>query len=521
MQESGFRTQETGNRKQETGLPSRSSPQASEGWIRDSGFGIQETGNRRRETALRLASLAPFDFAHPSTSLGVTLSLSKGQGAPSDSRGVQGHSTRQRLAMSELAGSPKAGWQTSRMGRPRRWLIAAALALTGALGAGAVEAQVAVRAKTIHTMAGAAVENGVVLVRDGKVERVGPASGISIPSDYRVLEAEVATPGLIDAHSVVGLAGYLNQPQDSDQLETSAPIQPELRALDAFNARERLVEWLRGLGVTTIHTGHAPRALVSGQTMIVKTTGEETDEAAVVPTAMIAATLGSAGLAEQDKSPGTRAKAVALLRADLIKAQEYLAKQKDAEDAPARDLKLEVLGRVLRKELPLLVTAQRATDITAALRIAEEFDLRVVLDGAAEAYLVTDAIKAAGVPVILHPTMARATGDLENLSMETAATLRKAGIPLALQAGYESYVPKTRVVLFEAAVAAANGLTREEALAAITIDAARILGVDKHLGSLEAGKDADIVLFDGDPLEYTSHVTGVLIDGQVVSSESH
>ncbi|MPZ17761.1 MAG: amidohydrolase family protein [Luteitalea sp.] len=389
----------------------------------------------------------------------------------------------------------------------------------GVLFASTAHAQVAVRAKTVHTMAGAAIENGVVLVRDGKIERVGAASGISVPSDYRVLEAEVVTPGLIDAHSVVGLAGYLNQPQDSDQLETSAPIQPELRAIDAFNARERLVEWLRGLGVTTIHTGHAPGALVSGQTMIVKTTGADTDESVVVPTAMIAAALGSAALAEDDKSPGTRAKAVALLRAELIKAQEYLAKRKDADEPPERDLTLEVLGQVLQRERPLLVTAQRATDITAALRIAEEFDIRLVLDGAAEAYLVTDAIKAAGVPVILHPTMARASGDLENLSMETAATLRKASIPLALQAGYEGYVPKTRVVLFEAAVASANGLTREESLAAVTIDAARILGIDKRLGSLEAGKDADLVLFDGDPLEYTSHVVGVLIDGQVVSSE--
>ncbi|MPY87864.1 MAG: amidohydrolase family protein [Luteitalea sp.] len=396
------------------------------------------------------------------------------------------------------------------------------LMFVSALGVTAAHAQVAVQAKTVYTMAGAAIENGVVLVRDGKIEQVGTASEVSVPSGYRVLEADVLTPGLIDAHSVVGLAGYLNQPQDSDQLETSAPVQPELRAVDAFSTRDRLVEWLRGLGVTTIHTGHAPGALVSGQTMIVKTTGEETERAVVVPTAMIAATLGSAGLAEDDKSPGTRAKAVAVLRSELIKTQEYLAKAKRSEDErPDRDLRLEALGRVLRQELPLLVTAHRVTDITAALRVAQEFDIRVVLDGAAEAYLVTEAIKAAGVPVILHPTMARADGDLENLSMETAATLRKAGIPLALQAGYESYVPKTRVVLFEAAVAAANGLTREEALAAITIDAARILGVDERLGSLETGKDADLVLFDGDPFEYTSHVVGVLINGQVISSEPH
>ncbi len=121
------------------------------------------------------------------------------------------------------------------------------------------------------------------------------------------------------------------------------------------------------------------------------------------------------------------------------------------------------------------------------------------------------------MPVILHPTMSRAGGDAENLSMETASTLQKAGIPVALQSGYETYVPKTRVVLFEAALAAANGLTFDQALATVTIDAAKILGVDKRVGSLEAGKDGDLALFDGDPFEYATHVTGVVIDGVVVS----
>jgi imidazolonepropionase-like amidohydrolase len=133
---------------------------------------------------------------------------------------------------------------------------------------------------------------------------------------------------------------------------------------------------------------------------------------------------------------------------------------------------------------------------------------------------VADAIKAAGVPVILHATMVRARGETENLSMETAATLRKAGIPVALQSGYESYVPKTRVVLFEAAIAAAHGLSFVDALATVTIDAARILGIAGRVGSLEAGKDADLALFDGDPFEYTSHVVGVVIDGRVVSQEA-
>jgi imidazolonepropionase-like amidohydrolase len=377
-------------------------------------------------------------------------------------------------------------------------------------------AQLAVRGETIHTMAGAAIKDGVVLIRNGKIERIGAASQIKIPNGYKILSARVVTPGLIDAHTVVGLAGYLNQPGDQDQLERSTALQPELRAFDAYNARERLIEYLRSYGVTTIHTGHSPGALISGQTMIIKTEGDVDDNRAVLnPSAMIAATLGNSAIAPQGKSPGTRSKMVAMLRGELLKAREYQSKMAGAEDKrPGRDLHLEALARVLKGEVPLLVTANRALDIMSALRVAKEFGIRIVLDGAAESYLVAEQIKAANVPVILHPTMARAVGETENLSFETAAALHKAGIPLALQSGYENYVPKTRVVLFEAAQAAANGLTFDEALATITSDAARILGINNRVGTLEAGKDADLALFDGDPFEYTTHVTGVILDGQ-------
>ena len=384
-------------------------------------------------------------------------------------------------------------------------------------------AQLAVRGEMVHTMAaGRTIRDGVVLIRDGKIERVGPAREITIPASYKILSARVVTPGLIDAHTVVGLAGYLNQPHDQSQLERSAAIQPELRALDAYDARERLVEWVRSFGVTTIHTGHGPGALVSGQTMILKTYGDNVEQAVMVPTAMIAATLGNSGLAEGGKAPGTHAKMFAMLRAELWKAKEYDAKQATAKEdqKPARDLRMEILARVIKRELPLLVSVHRAHNIMSVLRLAKEFNIRVVLDGAAESYLLTDQIKAAGVPVIVHPTMFRAAGETDNLSMETAATLRKAGIPVALQSGFESYVPKTRVVLFEAAAAAANGLSFADALATVTIDAARVLGIDNRVGSLEAGKDADLALFDGDPFEYTSHVVGVIINGQLASAEA-
>lgn len=382
-------------------------------------------------------------------------------------------------------------------------------------------ADLAVRGETIHTMDGAAIRNGIVLIRNGKIDRVGPAAEVTIPPGVRMIDAKVVTPGLVDAHSVVGFAGYLNQPHDQDQLDKSAPIQAALRAIDGYNAREPLVEWVRSFGVTTMHTGHGPGALISGQTMVVKTRGDTVDQAVINPFLMVAATLGEGALAETGKSPGTRSKEIAMLRGEFVKAQDYQRKLATAaaDKKPSPDLNLDALVRVLKREVPLLVTVHRGHDIMSALRLAKEFGIRIVLDGAAEAYLVADAIREAGVPVILHPTMARSNGERENLSYETASVLRKKGIPVALQSGYESYVPKTRVVLFEAGVAAANGLSFDEALATITIDAARILGVDNRVGSIAPGKDGDLALFDGDPFEFTSHTTAVVIDGEVVSDK--
>ena len=187
---------------------------------------------------------------------------------------------------------------------------------------------------------------------------------------------------------------------------------------------------------------------------------------------------------------------MAMLRGELIKAANTRRTRKAAKPAasesvrpgePAKDaakpaeppphnLRQETLALVLEGKLKLLITADRVQDIQSELRLAKEFDIKILLDSAAEAYLAIDDIKAAGVPVILHPSMARATDDKENLSFETAAKLVAAGVPVALQSGYEAYVPKTGVVLFEAALTAANGLSQEQALATITIDAAKIWG---------------------------------------------
>ena len=410
--------------------------------------------------------------------------------------------------------------------------VIAALSVLVLTASGAAQ-NLAVRGETVYTMAGDAIDNGVVIVRDGRIVAVG--AGLDVPPGMRVLEAKVVTPGLIDAHSTLGLTGMLNQAQDQDQYDRSKPIQPELRAIDAYNAQDELVEWVRSFGVTTVHTGHAPGELMTGQTIVVKTIGNTVEDALVRDSVAVAATLASSARKSSGKSPGTRGKMLAMLRQQLIKAQEYKDKleggdeaQAEDEDAsengddkpakgPARDLRLETLVKVLDGEMALLVTADRSQDIAGALRLKEEFGLRLWLDSAAEAHVMIDQIRAASVPVIVHPTMARAFGDRENMSMETAGRLADAGVDVYMQSGFESYVPKVRVVLFEAAIAASYGLGFERTLRAITIDAARLLEIDDRVGSIEVGKDGDLALYDGDPFEYTTHCIATIIDGVVVS----
>ncbi len=400
-----------------------------------------------------------------------------------------------------------------------------------------------VQAKRVLTAAGQTIENGTIVCLDGKIKAIGKTGEVVIPENATILKSEVAMPGMVDVRTCAGLSGILNVKHDSDQIEHSAPLQPELRAIDAYNPREELVEYIRSFGVTTIHTGHAPGELMSGQTLIAKTIGNTIEEALMVDGRAIAATLAESSIKSGKTSPGTRGKQMAMLRSLLIEAQEFQAKrnakanpnpavsdgkekekdgtekEKEKEAEPiARNLRLEPLVEVLAGKKALLITADRAQDIASAIRLGEEFKIRIWLDSAADSHLMIPQIKAAGISVLLHPSMARASGEKENQSFQSATKLYAAGIPFAIQGGFEAYVPKVRVVLFEAAIAAAHGLSYDAAIESITISPARILGIHDRVGSLEVGKDADLALFDGDPLEYTTHCVGVVINGKVVST---
>lgn len=409
----------------------------------------------------------------------------------------------------------------------------------GVLIATAASAQVAVRAQTLYTMDGGPISDGVVLINaEGKITAVGPAASTPVPNGYTVHECAFAMPGLIDVRSTAGLSGMYNVDHDQDVLETSSPIQPELRAFDAYNPREPLVGYLRSFGVTTVHTGHAPGKLITGQTVIVKTRGDTIDDAVVTPEFAVTATLGSSATEGGGKSPGTRGKQIAMLREELFKAQAYAKKHSGAGESskaeetgedggdgeggeekkdkapPARDLKLEALASVLAGDTPLIITADKMQDIASALRLGDEFGIRVWIDSAAEGHLMASELAAAGNPVLLRPAMGRYVGEAANGTLETAKIFTDAGVTFGMQTGYEAYVPKVRVILFEAAVAVGlGGLDREAGLRLITSTAASMLGLEDRIGSIEVGKDGDIAMYDGDPFEYTTHCVGTLIEG--------
>jgi imidazolonepropionase-like amidohydrolase len=395
----------------------------------------------------------------------------------------------------------------------------ALLAVAFALAPAAHGQLLVVRVDRLHTGAGATLSDAVVHIENGRIAAVGSAADVETPDGARELRAAQATPGFIDAHTSAGLSGLRNIPAVLDQDERSDPDQSALRAIDAFDPRDPLLRYLLEHGVTLVQSGPGPINPIAGQAGIFRTHGTSADEMAVrFPSAMVF-NLGEAPKQTySEKGPSTRMGTAALIRSRLQAGRAYLREAErlfggSTEPDPGRA----ALGAVANGELPAIFLARRADDILTAVRIAKEFDLRVAIAGATEAYLVRDRLRDAGLPVLVGPVMERVfSPETENASYENAALLAEVGIPIAIRTGFEGYVPKNRVLLFEAAVAAANGLGAPRALYAITLGAAELLGVARDYGSLEVGKVADLVLFDGDPFEYRSHVTAVVVDGEVV-----
>jgi imidazolonepropionase-like amidohydrolase len=379
----------------------------------------------------------------------------------------------------------------------------------------------AVYAGRIHTVGNGTITNGVVLVEDGKITRVGPRAGFKLPADTPVITAAVVTPGLIDTQTVVGLSGILNVAKaDQDQDELSDPNQADLHVLDSFNPNEPLLEFVREQGVTVIHAMPGRANVIAGQSGIFRTYGRTAEQMALKFPAAILVNLGDVPKAAYPgKLPSTRMGTANLVRTAFAAAQAYAKKKATAAEdkRPGPNLKLEALELALKADVPVIFSAHRADDLMTALRLADEFKLKPVLSLATEGYLIADKIAALKVPVVVHPTMQRPSSmETFNGHLGNAAALADRKIAITIGTAFEGYVPKQRVLRYEAAMAMVNGLGFDRALSAITLDAAKLLGIEDRYGSIEVGKIADLVLYDGDPFEHATHVTHTIMDGRVV-----
>lgn len=367
------------------------------------------------------------------------------------------------------------------------------------------------------------IENGSILIENGKIKEVG--SDIVAPLDAEVIDAEgrLVTPGFIDAHCHLGMwedgIGF----EGSDGNEMVDPVTPHLRAIDGINPMDVTFKEAYEGGITCVATGPGSANVVGGQFAAIKTYGNRVDDMIVKEPLAMKIAFGENPKRVYDaqkKSPSTRMATAAILRDTLMKTKEYIENLEQSKEnpvlAPKYDMKMEAMIKVIKKEIPLKAHAHRADDIFTAIRIAKEFDVDITLEHCTEGHLIADQLAAEGKCAIVGPSLSdRSKFELRNLTFETPAILHNAGVKVAIMT--DSPVIPLQYLPLCAGLAVKAGLDEMEAFKAITINPAEILGIQDRVGSIEVGKDADIVIFDGNPLTDVGCKTfATFIDGQRV-----
>jgi imidazolonepropionase-like amidohydrolase len=387
----------------------------------------------------------------------------------------------------------------------------------------------------VWTITNGVIENGIVLIENGKIKAIG--KDIEIPAEAEIVDAagKIVMPGLIDAHTHVGIFNDGVGGGHSDGNETTDPITPHLRALDAVHPEDMAFQDVLEAGITTVMTGPGSANLIGGQWVCVKTVPTPNiDDMILLEPAGMKLALGENPrrvYGSQKRTPSTRMGSAAVLRSALIDAQNYLAKwtqyeadlakfnvqktnnEKKQPKPPERNLKLEALGKMLTRELKARIHAHRADDILTAIRIGEEFNLDLTIEHCTEGYKIADILAEKNIPATVGPIFtSRYKYELRNRTPQNPGLLAKAGVKVAIQTDQMS---ATKYLTINGALAVREGMPEDEALKAITINAAEIIGVGERVGSLEVGKDADITVFSGHPFDYRTRVEKVFVDGKL------
>lgn len=373
---------------------------------------------------------------------------------------------------------------------------------------------IAITNATIFNGKGEVIENHMILVQDGKIESV--AAQEEVDKSYQIIDAKgkIVTPGLIDVHTHLGISEEGVGKEGHDFNETSDAVTPQVRAIDGINPMEPGFRDARKAGVTTVQVMPGSANVIGGEMVVLKTVGTIVDEMVIKsPSGMKAATGENPKKyhGEKGRMPVTRMGVAALLREKLIEAQNYInSGQKE------RKLGLENLAKVLNKEVPLRVHAHRADDILTVLRLKREFDIDVTIEHCTEGQHIAEFIAKHDVRVSVGPTLStRSKVELKDKDWTTIKVLLDAGVPCSLTTDHP--VVGIDYLVTSAIHAIRNGITEQQALTAITLDAAKHLGVEDRVGSIEPGKDADLVIWSGNPFDLRSIPEKVFIDGEVVN----
>jgi imidazolonepropionase-like amidohydrolase len=369
-------------------------------------------------------------------------------------------------------------------------------------------------------VAGPPVEDGVVLVADGRIEAVG--RDLRVPEGAERVDAagKVVLPGLVDAHTHLGVHEEAEGWAGQDTNEMTDPVTPQVRALDAINPADLGFADAVAGGVLTVNVNPGSGNPIGGQSAAIRSAGRTVDEMLLRAPSGLKSALGENPkrvYGDRKQLPSTRLGTAAVIRDALVKARNYLDKLDRGDDGepPERDLRWEALGLVLAGEIPWRQHCHRADDIATALRLADEFGYRLVIDHGTEAVLLADRLAERGVPVLIGPLLtSRSKVELRNRSLANPGRLAAAGVELGIITDHP--VVPIHLLHVQAALAVREGLDPAAALRAVTLTPARVLGLDDRLGSLEPGKDATLCVWSGDPLDARSRVEVAWIEGRQV-----